>query len=112
EETGEGTADELFEFYYDLYPATSSFWTVKPGEPGAANIFHPAVYDRGAMAVHQIRQAMGDNAFFALLKAWTAAHKDGNGTIAQLQTLAEALSGRDLDAVFTTWLYTSGKPAS
>ena len=110
EETGEGTADELFEFYYTLYPATSSFWTVKPGDPGPANIFHPAVYDRGAMAVHQIRLAIGDNAFFALLKAWTAARKDSVGNIAQFQTLAEAISGRDLDAVFTTWLYTPSKP--
>ena len=110
EEQGEGTAQELFDFTYASYPADSDFWQVLPGDPGAGDIFADAVYDRGAMALHQIRLAVGDEAFFRILPAWTAEHRYGNGTIAQFQALAERISGRDLDAVFTTWLFTAGRP--
>ena len=80
------------------------------GDPGPANIFHIAVYDRGAMAIHQMRLAMGDDAFFETLRTWVESRKYGNGNIAQFQALAEQISGVDLDAVFTTWLYTAGRP--
>jgi aminopeptidase N len=63
------------------------------------------------MAIHQIRLAMGDDAFFETLRTWVESRKYGNGNIAQFQALAEQISGVDLDAVFTTWLYTAGKPA-
>lgn len=110
EEQGEGTAQELFDFTYAAYPADAEFWQVLPGDPGANRIFDDAVYDRGAMALHQIRLAVGDEAFFRILPAWTAGHAYGNGTTAQFQALAEQLSGRDLDDVFTTWLFTAGRP--
>ncbi|MEE3917883.1 M1 family metallopeptidase [Micromonospora sp. BRA006-A] len=78
--------------------------------PGPSGIFDAAVYDRGAMALHQIRLAVGDAAFFRILRTWTAKRQYGTGTVAQFQALAERISGRDLDAVFTTWLFTPGRP--
>lgn len=110
EEQGEGTAQELFDFTYDSYPADDELWQVLPGDPGAARVFDNAVYDRGAMALHQVRLAVGDDAFFEILPAWTAAHRYGNGTTAQFQALAEEISGLDLDELFTTWLFTAGRP--
>ncbi|MFG3704374.1 M1 family metallopeptidase [Micromonospora sp. NPDC047670] len=110
EEQGEGTAQELFDFTYASYPADDEFWQVPPGEPGPGRIFDDAVYDRGAMALHQLRLAVGDDAFFRILPAWTAAHRHGNATIAQFQDLAERISGLDLDDLFTTWLLTPGRP--
>jgi aminopeptidase N len=108
---GEGTAQELFDFTYDIYPADDPFWQVIVADPGKGNEFNGAVYDRGAMALHQIRLVMGDDAFFKTLRTWTATKKYGNGTIEQFQALAEKLSGKDLDSVFQTWLFTPGKPA-
>ncbi|MFC4105989.1 M1 family metallopeptidase [Micromonospora zhanjiangensis] len=110
EEQGEGTAQELFDFTYALYPADDEFWQVLPGNPGADRVFDGAVYDRGAMALHQLRLAVGDDAFFRILPRWAASHQYGNGTIEQFQTLAERISGKDLDALFTTWLFTKGRP--
>ena len=110
EEQGEGTAQELFDFTYASYPADDAFWQVLPGDPGADRVFDDAVYDRGAMTLHQLRLAVGDDAFFEILPAWTAEHRYGNGTIAQFQALAERISGLDLDALFTTWLFTAGRP--
>ncbi|MGC9665525.1 M1 family metallopeptidase [Planosporangium sp. 12N6] len=110
EAQGEGTAQELFDFTYAYYPADDPFWQVKPGDPGPQNQFHGAVYDRGAMALHQLRLAVGDDVFFRILREWTASHRYGNATIGQFQALAEKTSGKDLAGLFTTWLFTAGRP--
>ena len=62
------------------------------------------------MTLHALRQTIGDDAFFRLLKEWIAAHAGGNVTIDQFTALAEQISGRELDAFFNTWLYTKSKP--
>ena len=111
EYTGEGTAQEVFDFYYNVrYPADHPMWDIVVADPGAANIFSGAVYDRGAMTLHQIRLTIGDDAFFKLLKKWTATRQYGNGTTAQFQELAEQVSGEDLDGLFNAWLYSTGRP--
>lgn len=111
EHLGEGTAQELFDFTYEQVPASDPFWQVAPGDPGAANIFHAAVYRRGAMALHQLRLAVGDHAFFTVLKQFAAQRRYGNATTADLRAFAEKLSGKDLSELFQTWLYTPGRPA-
>ncbi|SFQ64658.1 Peptidase family M1 [Amycolatopsis arida] len=111
EHVGEGTADELAEYLYNSYPADDAFWRVPPGDPGAENQFHVAVYDRGAMAVHALREAVGDEAFFRILRTWLETKKGGHGTIPEFVALAERLSGVDLDGLIRTWLYTPAKPA-
>lgn len=111
EEQGEGTAQEWFDYLYSLYPADDEFWQILPGDPGADEIFDAAVYDRGAMALHQLRLAIGDDAFFQVLREWAATHRYGNGTVAEFQALAERVSGQALGALFTAWLFTPGRPA-
>ncbi|MBN1171275.1 MAG: M1 family metallopeptidase [Micromonosporaceae bacterium] len=110
EAQGQGTAQEFFDYTYAWEPETSAFWQVPPGDPGPENLFHPAVYDRGAMALHQVRVAVGEQAFRTTMRRWYQLKSGGVGTIAQFQKLAESISGRDLDEVFTTWLYTKGRP--
>ncbi|MDT4987105.1 MAG: hypothetical protein QOI74_1199, partial [Micromonosporaceae bacterium] len=107
---GEGTAQELFDFAYASRPADSPFWQVLPGDPGPDRQFDIAVYDRGAMTLHQLRLAVGDTAFFETLRRWAAARQYGNGTIEQFRSLAEQVSGMDLGPLFTTWLFTPGRP--
>jgi aminopeptidase N len=107
---GEGTAQELFDYNYSIHPADDPFWQVKPGDPGAQDPFHNAVYVRGAMTLHQLRLVAGDDAFFRILREWTASNQYGNATIGQFQALAEKISGKDLRSLFTTWLFTPGRP--
>lgn len=111
EHEDEGTAQQLADYVYASHPADDPFWTVKPGDPGAANQFADPVYDRGALAIQVLRNTIGDDAFFKLLKAWPAEHAYGNGTIAQFQALAEKVSGKKLGDLFQAWLYTPSKPA-
>ncbi|MFI5890637.1 M1 family aminopeptidase [Actinoplanes sp. NPDC051513] len=84
-------------------------WTQAPGDPGVAHLFGSAVYDRGGMTVYALRLKIGDAAFGKLLTTWTSEHRDGNVDTADLITLAETISGQDLDTFFRAWLY--GKKA-
>jgi aminopeptidase N len=111
EDQGEGTAQEVFDFTYDSYPADDPFWQVMPGDPGASTLFHGAVYDRGAMTLHALRTAVGDEAFYQMLRTWTADKKYTHATIDEFIALAERISGKQLDALFQTWLFTKGRPA-
>jgi aminopeptidase N len=111
EKQGEGTAQEIFDYLYALYPADSTTWTVAPADPGVPELFGNAVYDRGAMTLHQLRLAVGDDDFFTILRTWAADHRYGNGSTEQFTALAEKISGKDLDALFQAWLYGTSKPA-
>ncbi|MBV9845088.1 MAG: M1 family metallopeptidase [Kutzneria sp.] len=108
---GQGTAQQLFDHYYNSKPATDPAWQIATGDPGPANLFDGfAVYDRGAMALHALRTAVGDTAFFAILKAWAAQQRYGNGTIEQFVALAEKVSGKAVHPVLDDWLFTKGRP--
>ncbi|MFI1507649.1 M1 family metallopeptidase [Streptomyces sp. NPDC020597] len=112
EQHGGDSAQKSFDDLYAL-PATDELWAFPPGDPGSgANIFGTPVYARGAMTLHVLRTTVGDRAFFRILRAWAAAHRNGNGTTAQFERLAERTSGKDLGGLFRTWLYGRGKPAT
>ncbi|GGK21788.1 peptidase [Pilimelia terevasa] len=112
ERNGEGTAQELSDYAYVKEPVDSAFWQVMPGDPGASDLFHRAVYNRGAMTVHQLRLALGDEKFFHFVQEWQKTHKYGVGTITEFQQAASVAAGRDLGPMFRTWLFTKGRPAA
>ena len=107
---GLGTAQELFDALYNGIPADDPFWSVVIGDPGPQLLFDIAVYFRGAMAVHVLRQEIGDRDFFRILHAWTTRRAGGHGTIPQFIRLAERISGQQLDDLFDVWLFTGSKP--
>jgi aminopeptidase N len=108
---GGTTAQQRFDEVYAT-PADDPLWTVPPGDPGAAGLFESAVYDRGAAALHALRGEIGEDAFDTLLLRWTTENAGGNVSTADLVTLAEEVSGRQLDAFFETWISTPEKPAT
>jgi aminopeptidase N len=62
------------------------------------------VYQKGALALHELRQQLGDAAFWAALRDYTRAHAGQSVTSADLQRAFEASSGRDLRAFFDEWV--------
>ncbi|GAB3294113.1 M1 family metallopeptidase [Parasphingorhabdus pacifica] len=110
EERGTGTADELFDHYYSSIPADDPFWQVTPGDPGAENIFHSAVYNRGAMTLHALRNVIGDEVLLDVSRTWLQQHRNSTGTVEEFIELAEQRSGRQLDRFFDAWLFSPGKP--
>jgi aminopeptidase N len=85
-------------------------WQVPPGDPGAGQLFSRSVYKRGAMAVHALRLAVGDAAFFQILKTWAAEKRDANATTAEFIAVCERISGKSLRALFDAWLYQKSRP--
>jgi len=112
EHTGGPSAHEKFAELL-AQPADADQWAFPVANPGnAANLFGTPVYDRGGMTLQALREKIGDQKFFTILRTWYRDHRYGNATTAQFIELTEKVSGADLDAFFTTWLYTAGKPTA
>ncbi|GAA4001282.1 M1 family metallopeptidase [Allokutzneria multivorans] len=110
EAKGEGTAQEIFDHYYQR-PAEDPAWQVVTGDPTPAKLFDGfGVYTRGPMALHQLRNAVGLDTFKKILKTWNTDKKYGNATIEQFIALSEKISGKPLYDLFQKWLFTKGKP--
>ena len=107
---GRGSAQEIFDFFYSEIPADDPFWAVTIGDPGPDDLFNFAVYARGAMTLHQLRLAVGDDDFFRILRLWAQKNEGGNVTTGEFIALAEKVSGQELDELFHTWLFTATKP--
>ena len=45
--------------------------------PAPADLFDDRVYKRGALTLHALRAALGDDVFWAVVRAWVARHRDG-----------------------------------
>ncbi len=87
----------------DLYAkAPASFWRQRLSDPGPGRALFTRVYDRGAMAVHATRVAMGDEAFFPFLRAW--AQQSGPASLEQWRAQAQRVSPVDLQPLFAAWL--------
>jgi aminopeptidase N len=69
-----------------------------------ADLFGFDSYVKGAVVVHNLRQTVGDQAFFAGLKDYLAKYGGGTATDAQFQAVMEQASGMNLDAFFTKWV--------
>jgi aminopeptidase N len=100
-----------FKNVYSTPAAAGYLWKVPPGAPGPRKLFSYAVYYRGALTVEALRQTIGDAAFYELLRRWIADHHFGNASTADFISLAETVSGRDLEGFFSAWLYKRGKPS-
>jgi aminopeptidase N len=101
--------------FHDLYAShgarDTDFWDPPPGDPGGReNLFDPTIYVRGGMALQALREEVGSQTFFRILRDWAHAHAYGNAGTGEFIDLAEADSGRDLGRFFHAWLYRPGKP--
>ena len=77
---------------------------VAVADPGVDRLFDPLVYKRGALTLHALRARVGEQAFFALLRSWTAEHRHRNVTTAQFREHAARFAAQPLDALFAAWL--------
>jgi aminopeptidase N len=112
EHAGEGSAQSLFDSFYDLFPASSDFWKTAIDDPTIPETFEDPVYDRGGMTLGALRVRIGDADFFSLLQQWAVLHKNGTATTPEFIALAEQVSGQDLASFFSAWLSSRTKPAA
>ena len=123
EDNGLDKASSQFNFWYTVTPeniphkksitgdvAFKALWNVKVGAPPVASLFGKAVYVRGAMTLQVLRNTIGDDAFFAILKEWAEKKAYGYGNTQEFIALAQSKTKVDLTKLFNDWLYTDTKP--
>ncbi|CAM5490666.1 metallopeptidase [Streptomyces avidinii] len=116
EDHGGPSAQQHFDAYLagdtDVDPAAGSDWYAFPpaAPPGPKDISGSPVYGRGAMVLQRIRQEVGDEKFFALVRGWAADHRHGNASTADFTAYAQEKTGHDLKKVWDVWLYGKERP--
>ncbi|KAM9863989.1 hypothetical protein ACI1US_00148 [Leucobacter sp. BZR 635] len=114
-EAGFGARNSTEAVYFaswSVTPEGSEGWNIAPGvQTSSVDIYGYQTYTRSAQFWEALKIAIGDEAFFDLLRQWQDrfAGQSVNGDA--LKSLAEELSGRDLTALWQDWILTPGKPA-
>jgi aminopeptidase N len=65
-------------------------------------------YQKGSWILHMLRGMIGTEAFKRGIRAYYAAHFNGNATTADFRRAMEEASGRSLERFFDQWLYKPG----
>ncbi|WP_280714597.1 M1 family metallopeptidase [Kitasatospora sp. MAP5-34] len=81
-------------------------------DPGKKLMFDDRLYERGGLTMHALRRALGDAAFFQMIKDWAAIHRHGVVSTAEFTAHAgQYAAGGSLDGFFDAWLWEPGLPA-
>ncbi|WP_033819437.1 M1 family metallopeptidase [Kitasatospora sp. MBT63] len=75
-------------------------------DPGRDRMFDDRLYERGGLAVHALRCALGDESFFRMVKDWTTLNRHGVvGTAGFTAHVRRYPSRRPVDGVLEAWLH-------
>lgn len=91
-------------------PVGRPYWSIQITDPQRDTMFNQRVYTGGGMVLQFLKEKIGDDKFFELMRTWYSQHKDGNANSEQFVALASQVSGQDLTDFFNTWIYSTGKP--
>lgn len=113
---GRRTAHEWFQYYLTMPVLATlgySIWIPPPGDPWSPEyLFAYSIYVRGAMTLQALREKVGDDIFFPLLRTWVRQNRFGTVTTPLFIAFAEQESGMDLGVFFQTWLYDPRRPTA
>ncbi|PKH42167.1 Peptidase family M1 [Nocardioides alpinus] len=80
-------------------------------DPGPALMFDDRVYKRGALTLHALRTAVGDDQFFDVLHEWVERFGGGNATTVDFEAVVEDVTGESHADLFDAWLRELPLPA-
>lgn len=78
--------------------------------PPVGDLFNGGVYQRGALTLHALRIAVGDEVFFDILREWNVRFAGQSASTADFEALVAELSGTDQTELFDAWLREEGLP--
>jgi aminopeptidase N len=88
--------------------------TIPPANPPPRDFyseqFRVAVYDRSAIALHALRQLVGEDAFFCILHEFTTRYQHGLTSTIDFFSVAEKVSMQELEEFSQAWFYTNNVP--
>lgn len=112
---GFGQGTETREVWFNSWngtPASDERWGIAPGaQTDSASLYDFQTYTRSAQFWAALRVAIGDDAFFSVVKQWQTDFAGTSKTGADLLALSENVSGRDLQAFYQDWILDADKPA-
>nr|WP_221217686.1 MULTISPECIES: M1 family metallopeptidase [unclassified Mycolicibacterium] len=79
-------------------------------DPGPRDMFDDRVYKRGALTLHVLRNTIGDDKFFALLRNWTDRYKHSTVVTDDFKGLAANYAEVSLHPLWDAWLDSTGVP--
>ncbi|EWT00344.1 peptidase M1 [Intrasporangium oryzae NRRL B-24470] len=80
-------------------------------DPGPDLMFDDRVYKRGALTLHALRIASGDDDFFAMLRTWVDQHRHGTVSTAAFVEHATGHLGADrVEGLLRAWLWSTPLP--
>ena len=108
EESGGQTADEWARHFHARL--ADSPHDLLLSDPGPRDMFDDRVYKRGALTLHALRMAIGDDNFFALLRDWTKRHRHSTAVTDDFTVLAANYADVSLRPLWADWLYSTDVP--
>ena len=109
EHSGGPSADHWAQHYYQRLADSPQDLVL--ADPGPRDMFDDRVYKRGALTLHVLRQRIGDESFFALLRDWTARYRHGAAATEDFTGLAANYAHESLRPLWDAWLYSTPVPA-
>ncbi len=79
----------------------------RPTTGFTSGTYETMVYAKAALFFHAVRQAVGDDAFFRILRAYVARYRFAEADPAGFLSLAEQMSGKSLQDVYREWILTA-----
>jgi aminopeptidase N len=67
-------------------------------------------YQKGSWILHMLRRQLGDPVFHQVIRSYYEQYKGKNADTRDLESVAEKVSGKNLDVFFRQWLYSPGLP--
>ncbi len=95
--------------WYDQF--LTAYEHLPAGRPPINDLYNNTSYARGRMTLEALRLKFGDTVFFSLLRNMATRYKYGNLNTADFIQLASSVTGQDLKAFLTTWLYGDKLPS-
>ncbi len=95
------------ELKMDQWAVDERQFRAQAGPPGAffADAFGSSnVYYGPALMYHELRERVGDQKFFAMMRAWPAANENGNAGRQEFLAFMEESTGEELTSFFDAWL--------
>jgi len=80
------------------------------GDPSPERLFDRGVYIRGALTLHALRERVGDDIFFDILRIYNQQYAYDAVLTKDFIALAQVISGEDLSDFFDAWLYQEELP--
>lgn len=102
--------DALEAMLVRTYPHARSDRTGAPQDPGLERLFGVAVYVRGAWVLQALREQVGDEIFFAILREHFEENRNGHVTSAEFVDLCVSMGGESLRPVLNAWIHDPTPP--